>query len=288
MVLKVIKAVAALLFALVATAGSLACILVWLGIKPTQVSHMTWPHWMWLIGTVILALSSVGTAGYSLKRMLELLTAERETRLRIQRLTADLEVARTDFSKSAEREDIQKRELEKLTGELDSVKTDLAAEQLLNTTAASPWLRSEGTESADAHADCIRIIPARHLKLEDYTRKNSSFSPYTDRVSVILTVEWDTELEVWSPVWESKEVAVKLPLGNCLEPPGPHGWREDDWSAGSFPCLTVAPTRAFRVSFDLRVVSGDGIAIRLRERKTGCLLFPIKIGGRFYYEKVEI
>jgi hypothetical protein len=244
--------------------GALACVLVWLGIKPQEVTHMTWPHWIWLI----LGLALFTVSLYSSIRS-----------FRIQAI---------DLDKSKKENASLKQDIEKVTRELDSVKTDLAAEQLLGTSAASPWLRSEGTEPAGAHADCIRTIPARHLKLEDCARKNSCFLPYTDRVSVILTNDWDTDLEVWSPVWESEEVAVKLPLGNCLEQAGFQGWQEDDWSAGSFPCLTVAPARAFRVSLDLRTVSGDGITIRLRERKTGCLLFPIKIGGRLHYEKVKI
>lgn len=35
-------------------AGALACVLVWLEVKPKDVRMMTWPHWLWLIGALIL------------------------------------------------------------------------------------------------------------------------------------------------------------------------------------------------------------------------------------------
>jgi len=154
--------------------------------------------------------------------------------------------------------------------------------------AGAKPLMPESSTPAASHGDCIRLGPPKLLKLEDYTHQNLCDRPYTDRVSVILTSHWDTEYDVWSPTWKSKEVYVKLPLGNCLEHEGPLGWQNDDWRVEPSSCLTIKTNSAFRVSLDLRTPSVKGIAIRLRNRSTGCLLFPIKIAGELRVEKIEI
>jgi hypothetical protein len=40
--------------AIIGAAGAVACILVWLKVEPKDVRTMTWPHWLWLIGALIL------------------------------------------------------------------------------------------------------------------------------------------------------------------------------------------------------------------------------------------
>ena len=48
------KCIAAWAFDIVVALGALACILVWLEVKPKDVRMTGWPHWIWLIGAVIL------------------------------------------------------------------------------------------------------------------------------------------------------------------------------------------------------------------------------------------
>lgn len=41
-------------FDIIVGAGALACVLAWLEVKPKDVRMMTWPHWLWFIGALIL------------------------------------------------------------------------------------------------------------------------------------------------------------------------------------------------------------------------------------------
>jgi hypothetical protein len=61
------KWVLMLCFNILVAAGALACVLVWLDIKPKDL-HVSalWPHWMSLIGALILFSISVGSSSYSL------------------------------------------------------------------------------------------------------------------------------------------------------------------------------------------------------------------------------
>jgi len=43
------KAAFRLAYNIICAFGAVACVLVWLGIRPGEVSPMTWPHWTWLI-----------------------------------------------------------------------------------------------------------------------------------------------------------------------------------------------------------------------------------------------
>jgi hypothetical protein len=242
--------------------GALACVLVWLGIKPQEVTHMTWPHWIWLIlGLALFAISL-----YSSIRS-----------FRIQAI---------DLDKSKKENASLKLDIEKLTGELDSVKTDLAAERLLDTPVS--LLALSGDAIDEVHAECIRPTPCNLLALEDCLCEDSGENPYRDRVRIILAHHWDRPFEVWAPIWESQEVHARLPLGCCLEIEGPEGWRKNSWANEKHSCLTVDGGVAFRVVIDLYESSGRGVAVRLKEGNTGCLLFPIRLDNKLRYERVEI
>jgi hypothetical protein len=51
---KLLRLIAKVIFDVVVAAGALACILVWLELKPKDIRMMTWPHWLWFIGALIL------------------------------------------------------------------------------------------------------------------------------------------------------------------------------------------------------------------------------------------
>jgi hypothetical protein len=52
--LRWLLAIGKAMLAIIGAAGAVACILVWLEVKPKDVRMMTWPHWLWLLGAVIL------------------------------------------------------------------------------------------------------------------------------------------------------------------------------------------------------------------------------------------
>jgi hypothetical protein len=53
-----IKAFFRLAYQVICALGAIACILVWIGIRPREVSGMTWPHGIWLIiGLILFAMS---------------------------------------------------------------------------------------------------------------------------------------------------------------------------------------------------------------------------------------
>jgi len=53
-----IKAFFRLAYQVICALGAIACIFLWVGIRPKRVSGMTWPHWIWLIaGLILFALS---------------------------------------------------------------------------------------------------------------------------------------------------------------------------------------------------------------------------------------
>src|SRR5947209_1006979 len=60
------KKIGKICFDIVVGAGALACVLVWLEVKPKDVRMMTWSHWLWLIGALILFAISLGSSLRSL------------------------------------------------------------------------------------------------------------------------------------------------------------------------------------------------------------------------------
>ncbi len=54
--------------AIIGAAGAVACILVWLEVKPKDVRMMSWPHWLWLIGALLLFAFSIGFSAYTFFR----------------------------------------------------------------------------------------------------------------------------------------------------------------------------------------------------------------------------
>jgi hypothetical protein len=48
------KRIGKVFFDVIVGAGALACVLVWLEVKPKDVLVMTWPHWLWLAGALVL------------------------------------------------------------------------------------------------------------------------------------------------------------------------------------------------------------------------------------------
>jgi hypothetical protein len=55
-----------LVFDVLVAAGAVACVLVWMEVKPKDVRMTTWPHWLWLIGALILFAISLGSSLRSL------------------------------------------------------------------------------------------------------------------------------------------------------------------------------------------------------------------------------
>jgi len=61
-----LKALFKFIFDIIIALGAIACILVWLGIKPGDLSVLTPAHWMWLAAGIFLGLITLASSGYSL------------------------------------------------------------------------------------------------------------------------------------------------------------------------------------------------------------------------------
>lgn len=58
-------------FDLVVAAGAVACVLVWLEVKPNDLRMaLVWPHWTWLVSAIILFIISLCSSSYSLYHVL--------------------------------------------------------------------------------------------------------------------------------------------------------------------------------------------------------------------------
>ncbi len=126
--LKAIKVCAEIILVL----GALACIFVWLGIKPGDLRMTsTWPHWAWLICGLLLFAISLWLSGYSLyvstrKHKAEIAAINEQHRRNEE--TAEVR-HNSDVSRAQEIGRQYKEEKHQAVEEIRKLKSDLAEEQ---------------------------------------------------------------------------------------------------------------------------------------------------------------
>lgn len=123
----------------------------------------------------------------------------------------------------------------------------------------------------------IRPVRNKYLKYLSSVPNTSDEPSYPDSVRFGFQNQWDTEIEVWGPVWESNDVHMH-PLINCLT-------IGDEKPA---PSIIVPSSRPFSFVANFSSPLNRGIQIRLGRTETGTLVFPIKIEGKLVSEKIDV
>lgn len=165
-------------------------------------------------------------------------------------------------------------------------KGDLTQGELEKSQAANELheLKKETELLGMALGDCQKrlddSIPptSKYVKYLSYMMDgNAGEHGFGDRVWMQFENQWDTEIEIWGPVWNSKDVHIRLPV-DCLR-------LGDEKPA---PCVRVPSSQKFGLQVYFSSPPDKGIAIRLSRAETGSLMFPIKIEGKLKCEKVDI
>jgi hypothetical protein len=138
--------------------------------------------------------------------------------------------------------------------------------------------------------DCVLPTQWKELTLQKSwyaPAKPESTEVYRDKVGFIIT-NAGKKVEVWSPLWESPDVANQPPLKSLLRREGPKGWRSEDWEEQERACLELNPGQSFIGWIGLLASHGEGLHVRINKQTTGHLVFPMKIEGTLTYERVPI
>jgi hypothetical protein len=111
---------------------------------------------------------------------------------------------------------------------------------------------------------------------------------YKDKVRLVLTNATGKELNVWTPIWESKEVLAQYPFGSNLYLSGPSGWKVNAWDGDGRQCITLPAGGTFMCWIGLLEPIGEGIRQRLKNANTGTAIFPVKIDGELYEVPIKL
>lgn len=141
-----------------------------------------------------------------------------------------------------------------------------------------------------AQEDSIARTSYPHLTLAELPKlapeKPGSNAYYRNKVLFVIKNSWDQVIEMWTPLWESTEVLAPIPLLAWFAKEG----EEDEGGSESGQCgITLGANReAHGWIYLMDASSGDGLEVRLKDRKTGCLIFPLKVNGELRSARVEI
>jgi hypothetical protein len=155
------------------------------------------------------------------------------------------------------------------------------------------WLKRIATETGT-----VGSTQAQSHSISLFTMQKVSFQPdhlnpdvsRRNVVSVVLTNGSGSNLSVWAPLWEhsENEVLAPFPLWSRVQAAhSPDGWAGDVWYEHK-ECLDVQSGYSFRCQIGLLDGYGDGLAIRLSERKTGTLVVPAKVDGKLKIQRIKI
>jgi hypothetical protein len=147
--------------------------------------------------------------------------------------------------------------------------------------------RIESRRQLSETSESIAPTPYRHLTLAKlpklFPEQSGSNTYYRNKVEFVIRNSFDQDIEIWSPLWESKEVSFQAPLRSAFA-------KEDkDSQELEQLCIALGANGEARGWIYLIEPSdGDGLEVRLQHRKTGCLMFLLKVGGKMRYAGVEI
>jgi len=170
-------AIGKVVLAIIGAAGAVACILVWLKVEPKDVRMMTWPHWLWLIGAIVLFGISLTASLRSLYLALRSPTTE-ESR--------NAEQSEGSWPKWKRRQAWQKAEREQLEGEVRKWKDQAEKLQAELSGAAKPSadLRSRVIDVRD---DLGYFLRKHGPKPEIAHNHGESDADYLTKAMVVLT-----------------------------------------------------------------------------------------------------
>lgn len=148
--------------------------------------------------------------------------------------------------------------------------------------ATSPQIVPQAPDSLT-----LSPYPLTPVKLGKHTPAlPSSQEVYRDKVQFVIRNSYDQPVEIWTPLWESTEVAAQEPLLSKFIKEG-----MEAYAGKSVEEIVVKlePYREIQGWIGLmQPSSGDGLEVRLSHQNTGYLLFPLKVGRKLRYARVKI
>jgi hypothetical protein len=190
---------------------------------------------------------------------------------------------------------VQRAEHGRITLPEDSV-VDWLGSQLNKVSAERDRFQQENKQLAlqreiDVQNAKLRAYPFPVLTVEKVFADGPSTNPTVqlkNKVRIILTNHCDSDVCVWTPVWESPNVhADGDPPGSTIQL-ATKDWQFDEWGDEKI-CATVPVGRSFRSYIALLPTVGESIYRRLETRTPlGTLVFPVKIRGKLYDIRVNI
>jgi len=140
----------------------------------------------------------------------------------------------------------------------------------------------------EASAKSERHFPRHVFTVQEVSADPPMTDPgifYKDKIRVILTNHLDTEVFVWTPMWQASasEVSCQHPLGSLLQLEGQKGWRARHWKEEEVESAKIPVGATFRCWIGLVPPIGQSIHRRLQTRTPiGTAIFPVKINGKLY------
>jgi hypothetical protein len=133
-------------------------------------------------------------------------------------------------------------------------------------------------------------MPYKYLTLVEAWHSPSphgSTDNYKEKVRFVIQ-NGGKDIELWTPLWESKEVVHQSPMISRFQLEGPKGYREKDLSKEEFACISLSPGQSVAGWIGLLQPAGEGLPIRVKRGTTGFLVFPIKMEGKLTFERIAI
>jgi len=144
--------------------------------------------------------------------------------------------------------------------------------------------------ATDLHADCIRQRHERALTIVQVNYSPLEPGNYPDKVWFVIKNTSGENVNLWAPIWEvdpTNRVFAKQPIGTAI-------WK----MASALPsvsdkaedqgCVMLTPGEQVRGWIGLLEPAGEGLSIRVKRGTTGYLVFPLKVSGKLWYEKIKI
>ncbi len=182
------------------------------------------------------------------------------------------------------------RELEqKIADDEKKYAADLIREKQTHETEIATLKLTHAEEIEKLKRDAVMPVQWRSLTLQKVwyePSRHDSEDQFRDKVRFIMTTSRD--LDIWTPLWESSDVAHQSPLTVTLYKEGPKGRLANDWESQGQHCLRLLAGASFAGWIGLLQPSGEGLAVRVNKGTTGTLQFPVKIEGKLTYERVPI
>lgn len=105
---------------------------------------------------------------------------------------------------------------------------------------------------------------------------------YKNKLIIVLTNQTGRDVQVWTPIWESKDVFYQQPFASKLrkEKVG-GGWKSGQWQEEE-QCTMLQSGQTVICWIGLNEPPGEGLKRRIEKQTTGTAIFPVKIDGKLY------